>query len=312
MKSNIDKIKKIKFDFSFPTKRKVIIFDKNGENLLKQIIKEKYDIIYSRNEKINFFLTIITLINFFFKIIKNKKFFLYYYIQTIKFHKPKLVITYIDNNLIFYKLKKNFKNVNFIAIQNGYRFYEDDLFLALDKQKIKIVCDKYFCFGPLVKSKLKDHLNGQISPPGSLKNNICSNKETSSENTICFISAYGVSDFRSEPTIIKTLIDFCNKRKIQISVLPRRNNINEKIFYENIFQSYKFLYVEKNLDNICSSYNYLDSCLISISINGTLGYENLSRSNKTFFINCNNRGIENLHLQSLVGQVNFKMKVCLD
>ena len=35
------------------------------ENLLKQIIKEKYDTIYCRNEKINFFLTIITLINFF-------------------------------------------------------------------------------------------------------------------------------------------------------------------------------------------------------------------------------------------------------
>ena len=291
MIKNIFKIIKIKVDFSPLLKKKIIIFDKNGEDILKKVIDEEYHIIYARYEQINFFLMLKTLFSNFYKIIKNKKFFLYYYIQSIKYHNPKIVITYIDNNLIFYELKKYFKNINFIAIQNGYRFYEKDLFELLEKKNIKIDCDKYYCFGPSVKNELKNFLRGQIISHGSLKNNICTNKRLSKENTICFISAYGVSDLKYESKIINSLIEFCNQKKIQIAVLPRRNNIEEKQFYDKIFNNNKYLFIRKEKDQLCKSYEYLDKCLISISVNGTLGYENLARSNKTLFVNCNDRGI---------------------
>ena len=44
-----------------------------------------------------------------------------YYIEYIKICNPKILITFIDNNLIFYKLKKYFPNIYFISVQNGIR-----------------------------------------------------------------------------------------------------------------------------------------------------------------------------------------------
>ena len=51
-----------------------------------------------------------------------------------------------------------------------------------------------------------------------------------------------------------------------------------------------FIYVERK-DNICESYNVIDKVELSISLNATLGYENLSRGNKTFFLNVNDRNL---------------------
>ena len=49
---------------------------------------------------------------------KNKlsKKYVYQYIHYVK---PQLIITYIDNNISYYKLKEKFKDITIIAVQNG-------------------------------------------------------------------------------------------------------------------------------------------------------------------------------------------------
>ena len=52
----------------------------------------------------------------------------------IKYINPKLVITTIDNNINFYKLK-NILKIKFVVIQNGARHKINDIFGNLEIEK---------------------------------------------------------------------------------------------------------------------------------------------------------------------------------
>ena len=52
----------------------------------------------------------------------------------------------------------------------------------------------------------------------------------------------------------------------------------------------EYIYHKQN-KNFCSSYQIVDSAMICVSLNNTLGYENLARGNKTYFINVNDRNL---------------------
>ena len=44
-----------------------------------------------------------------------------YYLNLIKFVRPEIIITFNDNRLDFYKLKKYLPQILFISVQNGWR-----------------------------------------------------------------------------------------------------------------------------------------------------------------------------------------------
>ena len=46
---------------------------------------------------------------------------------------PNIIITFIDNNPEFYKLKKFFQDKKTIFIQNGIRGYDNDVFGLFEK-----------------------------------------------------------------------------------------------------------------------------------------------------------------------------------
>jgi hypothetical protein len=284
----LKRILKIKFKFFIPSKKKILVFDNTAIEVLKKIIFKENEIIYSRNEEINLFYVFITLINFsFYKEFFKKKSF-YYYVSIINFHKPHKVITFIDNNILFYRLKKVFPNIKFIAIQNGYRFYKDDFFEALDSTNEKFSCDEYYCFGNETKKLLsKKLINTNIYTIGSLRNNL-STRIKKKKQECCFISSYGISSLKNENKILKILSKFCFEKNLTLSILARTNKKDEKLFYEKILNNFKYLFISKN-NNFSFSYNYLDGCKLVISLNGTLGYESVSRGNKTFFINVDDR-----------------------
>lgn len=284
----LKKIHKIKFSYFIPSKKKILLFDNTGVDVLEKIIFNKYEIIYSRDEEINLFYLFLTIKKFIFdkEFYKKKNF--YYCVSIINFHKPEKVITFIDNNILFYRLKKEFPKIKFIAIQNGYRFYKDDLFETLDNMNEKFSCDEYYCFGNETKKLLsKKLINTNIYVAGSLRSNL-TKKTVLKKKECCFISSFGISSLKYEKKILKILLEFCKKNNLILSILARKKMQNEKIFYEKILNSSKFLFIPKS-DNFSFSYNYIDRCEIVISLNATLGYESLSRANKTFIINTNDR-----------------------
>ena len=82
-----------------------------------------------------------------------------YFKKYIEKSEADLIITFIDNNLIFYKLKKFFSLKKFIAIQNGlFRMAYGDIFGRLKKVKDKdLSADMIFTFNKNIgKSTIKE------------------------------------------------------------------------------------------------------------------------------------------------------------
>ena len=80
-----------------------------------------------------------------------------YYLNLIKFVRPEIIITFNDNRLDFYKLKKYLPQILFISVQNGWRGYKDDIFEYLDKEENKnLSCDYILSFNQYVSNKLKN------------------------------------------------------------------------------------------------------------------------------------------------------------
>ena len=93
-----------KFEFTKPSKKKILFFDTTHCTIvIKRFhLKEKdFNILHTRLEKLNFPLLIEAIIKNSFRL--N---LIDYYLEYLNATKPQKVFTFIDNNLVFYKLKK--------------------------------------------------------------------------------------------------------------------------------------------------------------------------------------------------------------
>lgn len=93
-----------------------------------------------------------------------------YFIKSIQLINPKIVLTTIDNDIDFYRLKNFFPNKKFVSIQNGYRTENKKAFLI--KKGEKLQCDLIFCWGKQNIKYYKSIIKAKIVPIGSLKNNL--------------------------------------------------------------------------------------------------------------------------------------------
>ena len=94
----------------------VLIFDKCGsDNVLKLLPKCKIDILHVRNECLNMTIFLQCIYQF---DISTKN----YIDNYIKATSPKLIITFIDNNINFYEISVRHKKIATIFIQNGWIF----------------------------------------------------------------------------------------------------------------------------------------------------------------------------------------------
>ena len=126
----ISLLSKVKFQLFPPYKKKILIFDYNLYYKYKilEFFKTEHEILFTRFEKINIFI----LIKSFLKL----KFSYFDYLQTyIDYVNPKLLITFNDNNLKFYKL--NCRNGKKIFIQQGKRSEIKDIFSEIKKKIVE-------------------------------------------------------------------------------------------------------------------------------------------------------------------------------
>jgi len=271
---------KVKIRFDLPIKKKIILFDEYSE-VLGEIIKDKFNIFKTRDEKeIYFWIFIKQIIFFDFKLITYCK-------NYIKFISPKIVMTFVDNNIDFFKLKESFKNIHFISIQNGIRSQED-----FERKSIKISqnlkCDHFFVFNKFFKKEYKKYINSNYHILGSFKNNIVKINKTKNNNNFLLISelAFGKNDeiilnFEKKlMTFINMYISKTNK-KIHILIkyksaypLLQKKEIN---FYKKIFLNNC---VFQKSSNWKQSYKIIDKFESIIFMYSTLGYEAIARKKK--------------------------------
>ena len=110
---------------------KKIIFDNtNSDILIKYLNLSKKDYFIYKTEPRTIYFNIPIIIQFIkllinsgkFKNYKNLKYLNFIYlISFFKTVAPKIVITHVDDSNSFFTITRNLKNLNFLAIQNGYR-----------------------------------------------------------------------------------------------------------------------------------------------------------------------------------------------
>ena len=128
--------------FSIPKHSDFIIFDEVHSQYLLKIINKRHSVYIIKQRPPDYFINfslikifIISLPNICVAKISNhsrgilvgflSQLRLVYYRSLILLLKPKAVITFIDNNVIFNQLSQSLKNIPFIGIQNGLRLVHE-------------------------------------------------------------------------------------------------------------------------------------------------------------------------------------------
>ena len=280
-----------KISFNYPKKNKFLFYDYLSR--FKIIIKTDYEKIDFRNE-INFFVLFLSIFFLFKNNFSLKLSYIFSYILIVR---PKKIFTFTDNDLLFYQLKKKFFDIEFISIQNGTRSISGDMF-SFKKSNTGYQCDKILVHNGFISQKYNEIIKSNIVIAGSVLNNFLKKKKHNKKLfDITFISQFENKDnfsfhnylkeniswkkyYSAELKILKILKKFSDKNDISINICARFRNDNksEFDFYKNIFgEKFTFSVPNENLNQ----YDICDSSNLVIFLDSTLGYESISRDNKT-------------------------------
>lgn len=266
----------MKIFFFRPESKKILVFDREGSNVFSFFFKKNdFEIMDRRKESINLYVIIITL----FKSGLNQ-FVRNYFKNYIEIVKPKIVITFIDNNFRFFLLKKDYSKAKYICIQNGNR--DENFFIELKKYydlNKNLEIDYFFVFNKIMQKKLSPYIKSKYYYIGSIKNNFYFKKKNIKhryKKYITFITQT-TSAFRPiEAIVFKELKKFCSQKKINLVFLEKKNSdIFNEDFFRNKFGSDGWIY-EKH-KNIQNTYEVINQSFMVIFIDSTLGYEALSK-----------------------------------
>ena len=282
---------KKRFEFSVPQKKRYLIIENSNFKEISSILKKKFVEKIEFNNSINLYIL-------FKLIVKIKKINqLNYFIECILISNPKVIITAIDTNPNFYRLKKLFTNKIFISIQNGLR--NDPMF---KKNYKNLICDTIFCNGKSDINFFKSRVKSKIIPIGLIKNNSVNDKIKLIKNCVSYISVYrdiksdkkkinflGKFDnisweeyIKSEKLLIKSLHHYCYKKKIKFYIIGcNYNHLKEKKWYQNVIGNKKVNLIRRSSST--SSYEFLKKTKYIVSMDSTLGLEFLSRGHKIIF-----------------------------
>lgn len=285
---------KTRYVFKSPPKKEILLIDKLSEELLyKSIFKNKYEILYSKKYQINLF--IIFKIFFKLNLYSLHQNYIYEYIRLVK---PKIIISFKDNDIFFYKLKNIFKDIKFISVQNGYRHKNEIFFdnlLSEKKKKTKLSIDYYFLFGKNSIFELKKFIKFTPKLLGSFRNNKVpiSNKKNN-KKSVLFVSNFRLKKvnfdkrgYNVEKKILSYVTDFCSQYKLTLNIAGSTiidQNL-EKYYLTSDLKNKKISYIVKKEKNH-TSYDLIDKHNLIIFIDSTLGYEAIARKKKIASFSC--------------------------
>ena len=272
-----------KWVFSKPPKKKLLIYDL--PDLFERIlVKDQYEVLDIRYNTVNIYILFITFLQTGFKdLVKNYQ---KNYILSVS---PKVIITSIDNNLYFFKLKQLFNKAKYICIQLSLR---DSVFLNSckmhykNKNATKLYSDYFFVYGNNDKTVLKKFIQSKFILSGSIINNShLQKKDYRKIDKIIFINQATEGDFEKEVKIFKKIIRLSKDLNLSLYYLLKRREdhfLTKKIktMFEKEFLNKEFNYIEKKNN----AYSYINSNAIFFTSSSTLGFEAISRKSKVIFL----------------------------
>ena len=280
--------------------QEIVIYDSTGSEIILPYIKNfKYVILETRNSKNLYTNNLYFLFQYLIKLnIRNFK--QSFIIFCLKKYNPKIIVTFIDNDINFFKISSQVQ-IKTLLIQNGRRTKSLDVFGIIDEYKysnfkvdFQLVFNKSMC-------EINDkYICGKKIEIGSFKSNSISINKNKTKK-ILFLSSFSNYNnsnciignhfdgskitydkyFNSESIVLPSLNKWLLKNKLSIDILPRLEKCEQEIgLYTKFFKNANF----KILNRDMNSYNLVDLYDLIINIDSTLGYEAIGRGKKVFFI----------------------------
>tara|TARA_X000000368_G_C23015114_1_gene705337 strand:- start:205 stop:1326 length:1122 start_codon:yes stop_codon:yes gene_type:complete len=292
--------------FKIPNNNRIVIYKEFFEDfrfIQNSIIKNINKGYIITNNNIN----LICLLTIFFSI-NSIKALIYdglkiaYLVNYINLLNPKLVITSIDNDLNFYKLKKFCPGIKFISFQNGFRRQKNDFFETLNNEK-KLSCDYFYTWGHKITNEYKKYIKAKYIIFGSLKTYYAKKNLLKKKDTLIYISSTKVNipnidknktiEFFKEyaayeEKLLKLLSKYCLSQNFNLTILKRSSSIDEELYFRNIIQR-KMKFIKIPTNQTIKKYNILGNYKVAISILSSLGLENISLGRKTVFFPPNEK-----------------------
>lgn len=223
------------------------------------------------------------------------------------------VITWMDYQVNFYRLKTYINNSIYISIQTGRRSIEPGQFFdeLQTKNYINLSCDYIFCMGEAHAKEYSKYIKCKAIPSGFVRNNMVPiSNEKKVSNEILYLSQYrslsklaskdnfiSYNDivishktfYKVERILLPLLANFCRDKSINLNILsPIASNENEEeLFYDNLIGSDNYNFIKHQ--DFTSGYKAIDSNKYMVGISSTINYEVLAR-NKNRVVFFDSRG----------------------
>jgi surface carbohydrate biosynthesis protein len=229
----------------------------------------------------------------------------------IRSSRPRVVITFIDNDTTFYLLKSLVPAPVYISIQNGIRNnyayayrsgFVDHLVSAGENNRLS--ADFICTFGKSSSTLFERHIQSKTLVTGNLKNNVMEiTSPHEPEYDVIFMSQHAPFDlegrtenvflnnatisiqkfYEIEGLVAKFLAQYCEERSLRFAVSGKRgfeDNYEHRFFSEAIADS-PFTFLPR-VDTYTSYENGFNS-RVTVVIDSTIGYELLSRGRRVAF-----------------------------
>ena len=301
----INFLTKAKLIFELPKRSEVLLYDsykRFTDDMFYYLDKKNCTEFFIRGQEIN--------IPIFLRSLLSLKFFDFkrnYILKYIQYVSPKIVITFTDNDMVYYTLKENFKNkIIFIVMQNGLRGNYDNFesFKNYKKNsKYSLVADYFLSISEPISKKYKKYIKAKYIPIGLFRNNLVKKQKTIHKKRIIFLSSYSNSIyegkfylnskkkyadgnlfFKADKIIINFLIEYSKKFNFDFKICLRSgSNFEEQ---KNLI--YKIFDYNKNLKFLCpkgkyKNYQELDRSVYIACVDSAFGYEAYARNCKVGF-----------------------------
>ena len=316
----IQRLSARKIIWSRPQRRPVLLIDPSGIDILTQFIAIK-DVEILNFEETNIWIFIRTILRMQF----STSAYVVAYIEMIQ---PKVVMTFIDNDVNFYKLKNLCPKTKFVAIQNGIRAnysgspslgFFDQLSIALNETELS---SDYLCvFGSASATQLTNFINTDTITVGSLKNNlfVTSVNKRDVVSDVVLISQYppfSVHDvsrriyfgkqsvslldfYRIESTVAKLVAEYCSTHHLSFTVCGKRNSVDsdEQKFFADSIGLLPWSYEPRG--STYSTYEIASAATIVVSIDSTVGQEFLARGKRVAFMSGRTQSADSVALAQI-------------
>ena len=297
----IQRLSTRKIVWSRPRRQPVLLIDPSGVDMLTQFIAIE-DIEILDFEETNIWVFART-------ILKRQLSTTAYAVAYIETTRPKVVLTFIDNDVNFYKLKNLCPQTKFVSVQNGVRgnysngpkqgFFDR---LSSSHDTSELSCDYLCVFGPASAKQFTRFIKTDTKTVGNLKNNLFASPENvrAVVGDIVFISQYppfpvddvsrgiyfgedfiSLTDFyRIESIVAKLVAQYCASNSLSFTVCGKRDNTkaDEFKFFEESIGSLPWSF--KPRTSTYSTYEIANAAKIVVSIDSTVGQEFLARGKR--------------------------------